>query len=449
MTSTGEKEPLISGNLSTTTAGDPKSYQALSQQLASVGTSHPNSIITYCIHGRDTELCCEMTCTKDGKTNSVSQKIDLPHCHTYDEERSKTDKQARFRLILASILCLLFMLVEVVGGVLANSLAIASDAAHLLTDFASFMISLFSIWMATRPASRRMSFGWHRAEVVGALTSVLLIWVVTGILCYVATERIIENNFEVDASIMVITAAVGVAVNLIMGMALTLGGVPHGHSHSGGGGHGGYGGHLHSGDHHHKSDQSEVDSHGNEEHAHSHDVAESGTRAYSSSKHQGKGNINVRAAFVHVLGDFFQSLGVLIASLVIYFFPEYHIIDPICTFIFSVIVLFTTFTIIRDVLNVLMEGIPKGIDMQEVQKTLFNIRGVRKVHNLRIWSLSLDKAALSTHLAIEKGYEPSKILNDALREVKSRYDIFELTIQIEQYQVEMQECEQCQDVIRR
>lgn len=107
------------------------------------------------------------------------------------------------------------MLVEVVGGYLANSLAIASDAAHLLTDFASFMISLFSIWMATRPASRRMSFGWHRAEVVGALTSVLLIWVVTGILCYIATERIIENNFQVNASIMVITAAVGVVVNLM------------------------------------------------------------------------------------------------------------------------------------------------------------------------------------------------------------------------------------------
>lgn len=227
-----------------------------------------------------------------------------------------------------------------------------------------------------------------------------------------------------------------------MGMALTLGGVPHGHSHGYGGGHAHSGGDEHHGGHHHEEG----------DHGHSHDVEtvdESGAGNYKSSSHTGKGNINVRAAFVHVLGDFFQSLGVLIASLVIFFFPEYHIIDPICTFIFSVIVLFTTFTIIRDVLNVLMEGIPKGIDMQEVQKTLFNLRGVRKVHNLRIWSLSLDKAALSTHLAIEKGYEPSKILNAALREVKSRYDIFELTIQIEQYQDEMRDCEQCQDVIRR
>lgn len=108
----------------------------------------------------------------------------------------------------------------------------------------------------------------------------------------------------------------------------------------------------------------------------------------------------MRAAFVHVIGDFFQSLGVLIASLLIYFFPEYKIIDPICTFLFSVIVLITTVQILKDVLNCLMEGIPKGIDIQEVQKTLYNIQGVRKVHNLRIWSLSLDKAALSTHLTI-------------------------------------------------
>ena len=73
--------------------------------------------------------------------------------------------RARRKLVVASVLCLLFMVGEVVGGVLSNSLAIATDAAHLLTDFASFMISLVAIWMAARPKSRKMSFGWHRAEV--------------------------------------------------------------------------------------------------------------------------------------------------------------------------------------------------------------------------------------------------------------------------------------------
>lgn len=150
---------------------------------------------------------------KDGQNSR--QKIELPHCHFYDEERSRIDKQARFRLIFASVLCLIFMIIEIVGGLLANSLAIASDAAHLLTDFASFMISLFSIWMASRPASKNMSFGWHRAEVIGALTSILMIWVVTGILCYIATERFIQNDFEIESEIMVITATVGVIVNIM------------------------------------------------------------------------------------------------------------------------------------------------------------------------------------------------------------------------------------------
>lgn len=120
------------------------------------------------------------------------------------------------------------------GGYLASSLAIMTDAAHLLTDFASFMISLFSLFVAARPATRRMSFGWHRAgmawhyryfgevkrasvfaEVLGALVSVLLIWVITGILVYIAVERIINKNYEVDGEIMLITASVGVGVNLM------------------------------------------------------------------------------------------------------------------------------------------------------------------------------------------------------------------------------------------
>lgn len=107
------------------------------------------------------------------------------------------------------------MLAEIVGGYLSNSLAIATDAAHLLTDFASFMISLFSLWIATRPATRRMSFGWYRSEVIGALTSVLLIWVVTGILVYLAVERVVQKDFEIDAFMMLITSGLGVLVNLM------------------------------------------------------------------------------------------------------------------------------------------------------------------------------------------------------------------------------------------
>jgi len=101
------------------------------------------------------------------------------------------------------------------GGYLSSSLAIATDAAHLLTDFASFMISLFALWVGSRPATRVMSFGWHRAEVLGALTSVLLIWVVTGILVYLAVQRVITRDFEIESTSMLITSGVGLVVNLL------------------------------------------------------------------------------------------------------------------------------------------------------------------------------------------------------------------------------------------
>ena len=136
------------------------------------------------------------------------------HCHT-NSDPVGMDKKARNKLILASVLCLFFMILEIIGGFLANSLAIATDAAHLLTDFASFMISLFSLYLASRPATRSMSFGWHRAEVIGATVSVLLIWVVTGILVYIAIERIVTGEYEIDATIMLITSGVGVLVNIM------------------------------------------------------------------------------------------------------------------------------------------------------------------------------------------------------------------------------------------
>uniref|UniRef100_A0A1A9WZH2 Uncharacterized protein n=1 Tax=Glossina brevipalpis TaxID=37001 RepID=A0A1A9WZH2_9MUSC len=111
-------------------------------------------------------------------------------------------------------------------------------------------------------------------------------------------------------------------------------------------------------------------------------------------------NINVRAAFIHVLGDMLNSMGVFVAALIIYFRPEYVIADPICTFIFSIIVLFTTFAIMKDALLVLMEGTPNFLEYTEILNVFKRIEGVERVHNLRIWALSINRVALSVHLAI-------------------------------------------------
>ena len=301
------------------------------------------------------------------------------------------------------------MIAEIVGGIWSNSLAIATDAAHLLTDFASFMISLFSIWVASRPATRKMPFGWYRAEVIGALTSVLLIWIVTGILFYLAVERIIHKDFELNVTVMLITSAIGVAINLVMGLSLH----QHGHTHG----------------------------HGHEHDSHKANNVENGK--ISEDFHHDKKNINVRAAFIHVIGDFIQSVGVLVAALVIYFKPHWSIVDPICTFLFSILVMLTTVAIIKDVMNVLMEGIPKGFEYSQVESTFMQIEGVVKVHNLRIWALSLDKTALSAHLAIKPGTSPQDILRTATRNIHDKYKFFEMTLQIEEFDERMENCKQC------
>ncbi|XP_017854830.1 zinc transporter 2 isoform X1 [Drosophila busckii] len=429
------------------------------------GVGTPSQI--FCLHGRSDNVEVELR----------------DHCHRARSEG--VDLKARRKLIIASILCLVFMIAEIVGGVLSNSLAIATDAAHLLTDFASFMISLFAIWIAGRPSTQRMSFGWYRAEVIGAMASVFMIWVITGILVWLAVERLITGDYEVDARIMLITSGLAILVNVIMGVQLQ-----HGHSHSLGGGAGGHG-HSH-GDAKKKSKkQKKLSTHANAtstpcsasptkriEGGVAYDPEEAELPAgglpsfsYQNAKlvdpnldleiaavlaetapgthhHGGQAgreavNMNVRAAFIHVIGDVIQSVGVFLAALVIYFWPQYAIVDPICTFIFSIIVLFTTFTIMKDALLVLMEGTPNYMHYAEVLQIFQRIEGVERVHNLRIWALSINKVALSAHLAIAANANAKQILDTATSAVHLRYNFFETTIQIEDYTATMENCLQC------
>ncbi|XP_073398672.1 proton-coupled zinc antiporter SLC30A2 [Dendrobates tinctorius] len=326
------------------------------------------------------------------------------HCHSdraQDEWHSTEKERARRKLYVASAVCLLFMIGEVIGGYIAHSLAIMTDAAHLLTDFASMMISLFALWMSSRPATKTMNFGWHRAEILGALLSVLSIWVVTGVLVYLAVERIISGNYEIEGEAMLITSGCAVAVNIIMGVTLHQTG--HGHSHGG-------------------------------ENTHSHSHSNGELR-----------NPSVRAAFIHVVGDLLQSLGVLVAAYVIYFKPEYKIIDPICTFLFSILVLGTTLTILRDVLLVLMEGTPKGVDFNMVKDTLLSIHGVKALHSLHIWALTVSQPVLSVHIAINEDADAQMVLKEASLHLQSKFNFHTTTIQIEDYSEDMRDCQECQD----
>ncbi|XP_071942253.1 proton-coupled zinc antiporter SLC30A2-like [Antedon mediterranea] len=357
------------------------------------------------------------------------------HCHSAQEEYS--NRGARNQLIIASIICLIFMVGEFVGGYIANSLAIMTDAGHLLSDFASFMISLFALWLANMKPTTKMSFGFYRAEVLGAVLSILIIWVLTGVLLYLAVLRFIHNDFEIDADVMLITAGCGVFLNIVLGCVLHKTG--HGHSHGIGQNHG----HSHGGEQNH--------GHGGEQNSHSgghgHSHGAHGDGHSQKDKHK---NINVRAAFIHVIGDFIQSVGVFVAALIIKLAdkPNIKLADPICTFFFSILVLITTITILRDAVYLLMEGVPKNISLQNVHDDLQGIENVRTVHSLNVWSLTVNRIATAVHLTVANENLTAEIYQTiqckASCMLRKKYNIQQITIQVEEYQDDiMSSCKEC------
>lgn len=388
------------------------------------------------------------------------------HCHS-STVNNPPNQMARNQLIVVSVLCFLFMVGETVGGVLSNSLALFTDVLHLASDLISFVISLIAIHLAKKSATEKMSFGYYRTEVVGPLISVFFIWAVTGVLMYIAVERILEEHYkEVKPKEMLITATLGVVFNIVMAIVLQsdlcfsrsasrpMFGHGHGHSHAS------YGSH----DNHHGDKNgtqkkppkpnkngyepfpSEKDnlqlSGGNVDEA-------SQTEAADDTKKPRLKNINVRAAFIHVLGDILQSLGVLLASLIILLKPDdkYKLADPICTFLFSILVLFTTVNVMRDTMRIILEGVPKDVSYCELRKRLQTIPGVAAVHSLTIWCLTLDKNALSVHLAIDNAASHQRVLTEASQTLKEHYNFLNTTIQVEYYTPAiMTSCTSCQDL---
>uniref|UniRef100_A0A9J7ZVM6 Proton-coupled zinc antiporter SLC30A8 n=1 Tax=Cyprinus carpio carpio TaxID=630221 RepID=A0A9J7ZVM6_CYPCA len=353
---------------------------------------------------------------------------DSKHCHDNSralEDREREKKLAKKRLYIVSVVCLVFMVGEILGGYFAGSLAVMTDAAHLLVDLTSFIISLCSLWLSSRPATRTLNYGWHRAEILGALLSVFTIWLVTGVLVYLAVDRLIQDDFTIEGTVMLITSGCAVLANIIMAFTLHQSG--HGHSHGGLSG-----GHSHSHDNGKKNGHSKSN-------ANHYDVEKHG-----SGKRQ-QANASVRAAFVHVIGDLLQSVSVLVSALIIFFKPEYKIADPICTFLFSLFVLGTTVTIMRDIIIVLMEGTPAGVNYNEVREQLLRVKGVKAVHNLHIWALTMNQAVLSAHVAIDDTVEPQEVLREMTQTCFTSYNFHSVTIQLEHQADQRADCSLCED----
>jgi zinc transporter 2 len=307
-----------------------------------------------------------------GLKQEVNSESDIPHHRCAVEHQwffiSKNARARRAirKLVCVTIVCFIFMMVEIVGGILSGSLAIITDAAHQLSDVAGFAISFIAIWMSTKKGNMTYTYGYHRADVIGACGSILIIWILLLWLCNEAVYRLRHiDEINIDARIMLITSILGLGCNILNWVTLE-----------------------------YCCNAKDEDDKPNELNF---SIASHYTKfqilrnSFSrNSPKQGQGmrsvdlegmgqtatpkeeaeNLNVRAAVIHMLGDAVTSVGVIIAAVIIYINPEYKWADPCITFVFSVIVLFTTLPVMSDAMRVLLEGAPDEIDQIEVYNAL-------------------------------------------------------------------------------
>lgn len=258
-----------------------------------------------------------------------------------------------------------FAAVELVGGLLANSLALLSDAGHMLTDSSALAIGAAAAWLATRPASQRHSFGLQRTEVLGALVNVLFMLGVVVAVAVSAIQRLTQPQ-DVAGIPVIVIALIGLGVNLVVAWILI----------------------------------------------------------------RGEQTLNVRGALLHVFGDLLGSVAALAAGIVIVM-TGWTPIDPILSLFVAMLILFSASRLLREVLRVLMEGVPRHLDAHEVGDMLATVPGVRAVHDLHIWTLSSSSYALAAHVDVDGISAWKWILPELQRILRERFGITHSTLQPE------------------
>jgi zinc transporter 2 len=344
-------------------------------------------------------------------------------------------RQVLRRLQTATALCLIFMVVEVVGGLIAGSLAILSDAAHLSADLASFAMAMAANHLASLPSSSRHTFGLQRTESLAALFSMVSLVLICVGLSVEALRRLwrilIEGSSEeVDGKLMSLLATVGVFVNLALGYIL---GEDHGHLP-------GAAGDSHDNSHDdHLYESGKADGHSHDYGLSEEDPLLDHRRVVHSDEVPPlpcgddvvtKRNVNLEAAYLHVLGDLAQSVAVLIAGLIIWWKPEYAIVDPLCTLAFCIIVFYSTLGVLNASVAVLLEEVPPKISWQALYDDILALPNITEVHDLHIWSISNGIPSISAHCSAVGDANCTQALKDVNLVCRS-HGIAHITIQMQ------------------
>ena len=408
------------------------------------------------------------SCIGDG---DVRSNVGLVAESIHDEDKIQRQNVLR-RLKIASMLCFTFFLVEVTGGFLAGSLAILSDAAHLFSDLAAFVVAIAASHLASLPPSSAFTFGFKRTEALAALFSMASLAIVSIFLLVEGIRRLypfviswvsgetsgIDHNQDVDGKLMSLVALIGVAVNVTLAFVLGehhvhLPGGDHGHSHEHNQhGHCEGGHHSHEHEHGHSEKRNLITSpktpersfssasggygatpssvevlHADELPPPHHDHSHSHLHQHHDGREKTKRNVNLHAAYLHVLADLAQSLAVLIAGLVIWWRPTWRVIDPICTILFCIVVFYSTIGVIRSSISVLLEEVPPHVDWDLLYESISSVPGVTNVHDLHVWSISHGFVALSVHANASNPDEALQKIHD----VCSKHGVGHSTIQLQ------------------
>jgi cobalt-zinc-cadmium efflux system protein len=258
-----------------------------------------------------------------------------------------------------------FMVAEVLGGLVSGSLALLADAGHMLTDAGSLGLSLFAIRMARRPASSEKTYGYVRLEILAALVNGAALLVISGFIVVEAWHRI-RDPVAVNGGIMLVVAVVGLGVNVAGALLL------HGHAHD---------------------------------------------------------NLNVRGAYLHVLGDLLGSVGAIAAGLVI-LLTGWTPADPIISVVIALLILYSAWNLVREAADVLLEAAPPHIDVEEVVRELRSVEGLDHVHDVHVWTLTSGFVALSAHGVIDDPADHTRVLDEVQSRMKAR-GIEHVTFQLE------------------
>ncbi len=276
--------------------------------------------------------------------------------------------QSTKRLSISLFITLAFVLIEAAAGIFSNSLALLTDAAHNLTDVIALGLSWFAIRVTTRPANERKTYGYHRVGILVALVNSTTLVLISLGIFYEAWRRFISPP-EVQSSVLIGVGLIAVVVNLVTAMLV------------------------------HKGSDSDL---------------------------------NLRSAFVHLMGDVLSTIGAVIAGVIIYFTGA-NWLDPLVSVLIGVLILYNAWGILRDALDILLEAKPRDINSTKLVEDVLNIEGVLGVHDLHIWSLTQNLRTLSAHiltndLPISAGADIQRQINEM---VYHRYNIAHATLQLE------------------